>query len=832
MSQHFNYCIDKIKLKHTDKTKYFFVNGWCYSKVNLEINYKVRINGEECLFDLVPMIRMDVFQRYHKTLDSNLVGFYIHVECLQDNIETFELEAEDSKGNKEILIKLTKGEFKNILDKCPLEYSIDSYAINEDSGMATVLGWAYSVDLDDVQYKIVDSNNKEIDSTIRVVNRTDLVDLHFISPSQKTCGFQITFVVKPKESYKIVFIFYNQQKVVDLKKHNLSTSQLLRKTLSLIRIYASNINAENLKKAEDYFKNNGVKGFIKRLKYGVAQTTSRYSDWLTANRVTIEQLDLQKNTKFSYAPKISIIVATFNTKEEFLKDMVDTVINQSYSNWELCIADGSADDKVQEYLENNYSNESRIKFTKLDDNYGISGNMNKALELATGDYVGLYDHDDMLELDCFYEIVSALQEYRYDVLYTDEDKYDNDSKVFVDPNFKPDYSEDLLRSHNYITHFFCVNKKIIDEVGGLRSEYDGSQDYDFIFRCIEKANKVCHVPRILYHWRMHDLSTAQDPESKMYCYEAGKKAIESHYQRTGVKAKVEMMPKPYYGLFHTIYSTQDNPLVSILIPNMNHKKVLKTCIDSLYKVNNYKNFEIIIIENNSTEQDVFDYYKQLQEEHNNVQVVTWQGEFNYSAINNFGAKYANGEYLLLLNNDTEMIKPDALSEMVGCCMRPEVGVVGAKLLYEDDTVQHAGVVIGFSGYAGHVFNGIGKDDLGFMMRPIINCNYSAVTGACLMTKKSIFESVGGLDEEFRVACNDVDYCLKVREKDYLVVYDAFSLWHHYESKSRGYDDNNKEKLWRFNHEIERFQQKWQDILNHGDPYYNKNFKVENSPFLL
>ena len=512
--------------------------------------------------------------------------------------------------------------------------------------------------------------------------------------------------------------------------------------------------------------------------------------------------------------------------------MVDTVINQSYSNWELCIADGSTDDKVQEYLENNYSNESRIKFTKLDDNYGISGNMNKALELATGDYVGLYDHDDMLELDCFYEIVLALQEYRYDVLYTDEDKYDNDSKVFVDPNFKPDYSEDLLRSHNYITHFFCVNKKIIDEVGGLRSEYDGSQDYDFIFRCIEKANKVCHIPRILYHWRMHNLSTAQDPESKMYCYEAGKKAIESHYQRTGVKAKVEMMPKPYYGLYHTIYSTQDNPLVSILIPNMNHKKVLKTCIDSLYQINNYKNFEIIIIENNSTEQEIFDYYEQLQKEHDNVQIVTWKGEFNYSAINNFGAKFANGEYLLLLNNDTEMIKPDALSEMVGCCMRQEVGVVGAKLLYQDDTVQHAGVVIGFSGYAGHVFNGIKQDEYGFMRRAIINGNYSSVTGACLMTKKSIFEEVNGLDEEFRVACNDVDYCLKVREKDYLVVYDAFSLWHHYESKSRGYDDKNKEKMWRFNQEVEKFQQKWPDILKNGDPYYNKNFKIEKAPFTL
>lgn len=825
MSNCFCYEINTMKYKKTNTTSCFLINGWCFSKTNTEVDFVVKINGKESDFNSIPLQRIDIFKKYKNEIDSSMIGFNMRIPCQADVLDSLEIVARDKQGNEEALIQLDANAINGIKDISSLEYEIESYQGNKADKMSLVLGWVYSLDGKNIDITIVDSKDTLVDSTIREVNRNDVEKTNLLTDKDKCIGYQITFDAKKSEKYFIVFTTDADKLKVDLNQLNVSK-------VNLAKAYLTNINAENIRKATTYLKRNGLKGFLNRLKYGVAKGSSNYSDWLLANKVTSKALEEQKETKFDYTPKISVIVATFNTKEEYLKDMIDSVVNQSYSNWELCIADGSTDDKVQNYIKEHYSNESRIKFTKLDDNYGISGNMNKALELATGDYVGLYDHDDILELDCFFEIVSSLQEYRYDVIYTDEDKYDDETKVFVDPNFKPDYSEDLLRSHNYITHFFCVNKKIIDEVGGLRSEYDGSQDYDFIFRCIEKANKVHHIAKILYHWRMHNLSTAQNPESKMYCYEAGKKAIEAHYQRIGVKATVEMMPKPYYGLYHTIYSTQDNPLVSILIPNMNHKDVLKTCVDSLYQVNNYKNFEIIIIENNSTEQEIFDYYDQLKKEYENIKVVEWEGEFNYSAINNFGAKFAHGEYLLLLNNDTEMMKEDALSEMVGCCLRSEVGVVGAKLLYADNTVQHAGVVIGFSGYAGHVFNGIDQNEYGFMRRAIINGNYSSVTGACLMTKKSIFEEVGGLDEEFKVACNDVDYCLKVREKGYLVVYNAFSLWHHYESKSRGYDDKNKEKMWRFNHEVEIFQKKWPEILKNGDPYYNRNFKIEKAPFTL
>ena len=513
--------------------------------------------------------------------------------------------------------------------------------------------------------------------------------------------------------------------------------------------------------------------------------------------------------------------------------MIESVRNQSYANWQLCIADGSDQEETKNILKEYVSKDNRITVSWLDENYGISGNTNKALELADGEYTALFDHDDVLELNALYEVVSSLQEVHHDIVYTDEDKLNGKTLQYEDPNFKSDYNEDLLLSHNYITHFFVVKTNILREVGGFNSEYDGAQDYDVILKCVEKTNDIHHIAKILYHWRMHEGSTALNPESKMYCYIAGEKAIQHHLDRIGVKAKVEMRKKPYWGLYHVEYLLDEDPLVSIVIPNYEHEDVLRTCIDSLYNVNTYKNFEIIIVENNSKKKSTFDYYEQVQFEHENVKVVTWKGtEFNFSAINNFGAKFAKGQYLLFLNNDTKVIAPEAIREMVGTCSRKNVGIVGAKLLYQDNTIQHAGVVIGFMGYARHIMNDIeGLKDPGYMMRAQVNCDYSAVTAACMMTKKSLFEELDGFDESFKVACNDIDYCLRVEERNCLVVFNSFAKFYHFESKSRGYE-NSLEKVNRFNREVEIWQDRWRDILVNGDPYYNVNFKIENEPFEL
>ena len=825
MEQYFKYKIDKVKYKNIKEHNFFEVYGWCCAQDTDLILYDVKVNDRSVFFEFDSVYRSDVF-RDLKSKDKQLsLGFYIRVDCLEDNINKFELIAK-TEEHKESLIALSNDEIKEIEDNHFIEFNIDAVTYEKEISMVTAFGWTYSIDGKPVKIDILDKNKNVMDISCRKENRSDLIHKHLIQEDQSNCGFLLSFKYQEGETYYIQFVTENDVVTQKLEQTNVAYSSTLSK-------YIRHINKKNLQKGLAYLKKNGVKKLMYRLRYGTYVGESDYESWLFAQRVNEKTLNIQRNTHFSYSPKISILVATFNTKEVYLKEMIDTVVNQSYSNWELCIADGSTNDFVEKYVHEHYSSYGdKIKFKKLDQNYGISGNTNKAFEMATGDYITVYDHDDTLELDCFYEIVKALQEYRYDALYTDEDKFDDSTKMYNDPNLKPDFSEDLLRSHNYITHLFIVNKKIVDEVGYYNSEFDGSQDYDYIFRCVEKANAVYHIPRVLYHWRMHPESTAQNPESKLYCYDAGKRAIEAHYKRVGVEASVELMPKPLYGFYHTTYSTKDNPLVSILIPNYNHKAILKTCIDSLYNVNTYKNFEIVIVENNSTEKEIFDYYEELKKQHDNIQVVTYKGEFNYSRINNFGMKYTNGDYVLLLNNDTEVISPTALSEMVGCILRPEVGAVGAKLLYEDDTVQHAGVVVGFSGYAGHVNHGINKDDYGYMLRARVNCNYSAVTAACMMVKKSVFNQVSGFDEQFVVACNDVDLCLKICQEKYLVVYNAFALWHHYESKSRGYDDASQEKMWRFNKEVEKFQTKWKDVLVHGDPYYNKNWNIKLGAFRL
>lgn len=587
---------------------------------------------------------------------------------------------------------------------------------------------------------------------------------------------------------------------------------------------------EKMRTARNYAKFKAKQMMPQKPDTEAVKPKTPYQNWFEAQLPTQAQLESQRKHQFLYKPVISILVPTYNTPLKYLHEMIESVQSQTYGKWELCIADGSCGNKeLEEAFESYAKKDARIKYVLLDSNKGISENTNGAIPLATGDYIALLDHDDVLAPNALSEMVQALQDKKTDIVYSDEDKVNADLTEHMDPNLKPDFSLDLLRSHNYITHLFVVKSSIFHEVGGFRKEFDGAQDYDLMFRCIEKAKVIKHVPKILYYWRMHSNSTAENPESKMYAYEAGRKAIEEHLKRVGVKADVERMD--LWGMNHVKYHTPGDPLVSIIIPNKDHTKDLDLCVRSILEKSNYKNIEFIVVENNSQKKDTFSYYEKLSQEFKNVHVITWESGFNYSAINNFGVKHAKGDYLLFLNNDTELISPDGIREMLGCCMREEVGCVGAKLLFADDTVQHAGIVLGFGGFAGHVFSGIGKCDLGFMLRPVINCNYSAVTAACMMVRREVFEEVGCFNEDFAVALNDVEFCMKVRAKKYLIVYNAFSLWHHYESKSRGYEDT-PEKQARFQKEVEKFRSVWGPVVDAGDPYYNQNFSVNRAPFTL
>ena len=385
----------------------------------------------------------------------------------------------------------------------------------------------------------------------------------------------------------------------------------------------------------------------------------------------------------------------------------------------------------------------------------------------------------------------------------------------------------MLRCNNYICHIFVVKKEIQEKVGMLRKEYDGAQDYDFILRCCEQAQKIRHVPKILYHWRNHPASTAGNPESKMYAYEAGRAAVQAHYDRLGIKAKVSMTEN--WGRYRTELAVEGNPLISIIIPNKDHREDLERCINSIYEKSTYRNFEIIIVENNSTNKEIFHYYRQLESQHDNIKVLEWKGEFNYSGINNFAAEAAGGEYLLLLNNDIEVITENWLEEMLSYCQREDVGIVGAKLLYPNDKIQHAGVIIGMgpSRTAGHIFYNFPRDQFVYAGRTQTTQDLSAVTAACMMTKKSLFYRLHGLDDRFQVAFNDIDYCLRMRQLGKLVVYQAYAELYHYESLTRG-DDKNAENKKRFSAEVKLFKKRWGEILKKGDPYYNPNLSLARS----
>ena len=584
----------------------------------------------------------------------------------------------------------------------------------------------------------------------------------------------------------------------------------------------------NIKKGLLYMKHFGPKEFWIRLTERFQADDVDYEEWYKNHKPTMEELQRQRDTEFEYEPLISILVPVYNTPEEFLKQMIQSVRKQTYGNWELCIANANpANETVAEILRITSTKDERIKVKDVPENEGIAQNTNAALAIATGDYIGLLDHDDLLTPDALYEVVKAINENdRPQVLYSDEDKVTMDLSEHFQPHMKPDYNKDLLRSNNYITHFFVADRMLVEEVGGEDGQYNGAQDYDLILKCTERAKGIAHIPRILYHWRVHKASTADNPASKMYAFDAGKRAIEDHLKRCGEIGEVSH--EKDLGFYRVKYQVQGSPLISIIIPNKDQVESLDKCLKSIEK-SSYKNYEIIIVENNSTEDETFAYYKKIESD--KIRIVYWSDEFNYSAINNFGVKHARGDYLLLLNNDVEVITTDWLEELTANCQRKDVGIVGTRLYYPDDTIQHAGIVIGIGGVAGALFVGMPRMFTGYLHKAAIQQDLSAVTAACMMVKRSVYEELGGLEEELKVAFNDVDFCLRAREKGYLVVYDPNVELYHFESKSRGTEDS-KEKVRRFQNEIEYIRSHWLELLKKGDPMYNPNLTLTKWDYSL
>lgn len=578
-----------------------------------------------------------------------------------------------------------------------------------------------------------------------------------------------------------------------------------------------------------------MKGFLRGGIKGGKEKVLRYRKFIGKQSKFSSKISKRTRRKessfvFSKNVKFSILVPLYNTPIDFLEEMIDSVRNQTYKNWELCLADGSNDEHnyVEKYCINVAKRDKRIKYKKLTQNKGISENTNECIKMSSGDYIALFDHDDVLDPSVLFEYMTVICEQNPDFIYCDEDKFRILDGEFFDAHYKPDFAIDNLRANNYICHFAVFKKALLDEVGWFHSEFDGSQDHDLILRLTEKAKQIVHIPKVLYHWRISDASVASDPYAKPYTILAGRKAVAEHLERVGLKGKVEST-KIHPNIYRIKYDIIGTPLVSIIIPNYNHVDELSRCIDSIFEKTTYKNFEIIIVENNSNE-ETFKYYESL-EKYKNVKVVVYNpvDGFNYSAINNYGAKFAKGEHYILLNNDVEIITPNWIEEMLMYSQRKDIGAVGAMLYYPDDTIQHAGIAMGVLTLAGHSFKHHPRGTAGYFGRAGFQQNVSAITFACAMMPAEVFEEVNGLDESFKVAFNDIDMCMRIREAGYLIAFTPFAELYHYESVSRGLDEK-PEKRARFVSEVERFQKRWHKILKEGDPYYNPNLTLESEDF--
>jgi glycosyltransferase involved in cell wall biosynthesis len=552
-----------------------------------------------------------------------------------------------------------------------------------------------------------------------------------------------------------------------------------------------------------------------------------YAKWLSLydnqNELTNIQCLVQEMADM---PLISVIMPTYKSNTQWLKEAIDSVIGQIYPNWELCIADDASNDPVLYSLLNDYAKtDSRIKFVIRKVNGHISAASNSALELATGNWIALLDHDDLLHPSAFFWVADCINRSPHvRLIYSDEDKI-SESGIRMAPYFKTNWNRDLFYSHNMICHLGVYSKKLVEEIGGFREGFEGAQDYDLALRCIERLNvdrEIQHIPKVLYHWRVHQQSTAKDANAKPYAMIAGERALNEHFQRSSFSGRIELTGHGYRAFYDL---PKPAPLVSLIIPTRNGLHFLRKCIESIISKTDYPNYEIVIVDNGSDDPDTLHYLSELKEIVN-IQIIRDDSPFNYSALNNLGVSAAKGKVIGLINNDIEVISSNWLSEMVGHVMRSDVGAVGAKLLFGNGTLQHAGVILGIGGWAGHLHKGFPRYSDGYAGRASLTSEFSAVTGACLLIRAEIYNQLGGLnDVDLKVACNDVDLCLRIRALGLRIVWTPYAELFHHESATRGYEDDPVKKA-RFAQEVSYMRDKWGEIFE-NDPMYSPNLTLDH-----
>lgn len=710
-------------------------------------------------------------------------------------------------------------------DSCELKFCVDSITQELKYGELKVIGWAVDTNLETVpDINIEDKENNLISSSIELVHREDINRIFLLKP-YALFGFVITLT--PKNFLGVVVIDFQsngqlESFVLDLSKDYLKKKENFSKT-KLIKAHIK------LTKGLRYIKRNGLLNTFRRLQIDRMKSNDKYLTWIEQN----ENNSLNHSqSEFLYNPLISVLIPVYNVEEKYLRKCIDSVLTQSYQNWELCICDdASTMSYIKPLLKHIEEQDSRIHVAFHETNEHICGASNTALSIANGEFVALLDDDDVLPKNALHEVVKQLNELpNLDLIYTDEDKIDEDGNR-SDPAFKPEWSPDLFLSTNYISHFCVLRKEIVNRIGGFRKGYEGSQDYDLLLRFTEKTirKNIKRISKVLYHWRMLPSSTSLSQSSKNYAYDSGKKALEDTLIRRNIKGSVSNGEAN--GFYDVKYDVLNEELVSIIIPTKNNYEDLKKCIDSIIEQTRYLNFEIIVADNGSDDSKLASLYSKYSIQLKSKFILfDCPIPFNYSKINNLASKKAHGKYLLFLNNDTQIISKNWITDMVSFSQFNRVGVVGAKLYYENNTIQHAGVVVGLGGLAGHVHHEFPKGDFGYFGKLIVNVNYLAVTAACLMVKKKDFDQVGGFDERLKVAYNDVDLCLKIYEleKDNVWLHNVELF--HFESKSRGYETT-PEKQRRFLEEAKYFEIKWKKYIK-TDPYYNENLTKSSGDYSL
>ncbi|EHB6355013.1 glycosyltransferase family 2 protein [Enterococcus faecalis] len=701
----------------------------------------------------------------------------------------------------------------------------DSIYRDKTTNNLTITGWALDTITKESPTFTINNENQVSAYNIQRVLREDVNQIYQTDPAIEA-GFVVT-LEGIKQKKVLPFHFQSSAHVVTVdfplnKKYPVIPGTEDKVTRLWIKA----------KKGFKYMAKNGISHTIQRAKIEKLRNQASYPNWLARNEVLDIEAMTQEIATFHYQPKISIAMPVYNVEEKWLRLCIDSILNQVYTNWELCMADdASTDPNVKKILTEYQQLDERIQVVFREQNGHISEATNSALAIATGEFVALLDNDDELAINAFYEVVKVLNENpELDLIYSDEDKIDMDGNR-SDPAFKPDWSPDLLLGTNYISHLGVYRRSILEEIGGFRKGYEGSQDYDLVLRFTEKTTKerIKHIPKVLYYWRMLPTSTAVDQGSKGYAFEAGLRAVQDALVRRGINGHATHGAAN--GLYDVYYDIESEKLVSIIIPTKNGYKDVQRCVSSIIEKTTYQNYEIIMADNGSTDPKMHELYAEFEQQlPGRFFVESIDIPFNFSTINNRAAKKAHGEYLLFLNNDTELITENWLTLMVSFAQQERIGCVGAKLLYPNNTVQHAGVILGLGGVAGHGHYGYPHGDLGYFGRLAINVNYSAVTAACLLMKKADFDAVGGFEEAFTVAFNDVDLCLKVQAlgRDNVWLHEA--ELYHFESQTRGYDDKGKKKK-RFEQEKVMMEEKW-GLLIENDPFYNPNLTRDIPNFSL